>query len=60
MQTFDSYFGKAMKDMSAAAQSVHNQVEEEESGSWSTEAAACTTPPRIFVAGVAVKVQDNW
>jgi SUN domain-containing protein 1/2 len=60
MQTFDSYYGKAMKDMSAAAQSVHNQVEEEESGSCSAEAAACTTPPRIFVAGVAVKVQDNW
>ncbi|KAL3910621.1 MAG: hypothetical protein SGARI_002032 [Bacillariaceae sp.] len=57
VQTFFSYYGQAMKDVAATTQTEQNG---EQDGSCSTEAASCTTPPRIYVAGVGVEVKDNW
>ena len=58
VQTFSSYYGQAMKD-TAASDTEHSE-DKTEDGSCSTEAASCTTPPRIYVAGVGVEVKDNW
>ena len=59
VQTFFSHYGRAMKDL-AATQATAETAESEDSASCSAEAAACTTPPRISVAGVQVRVYGNW
>jgi hypothetical protein len=56
VQTFDSHYGRAIKELALKA----TQKEEAESGSCSVEAASCSAPPRIPVAGLVIKVFENW
>lgn len=54
VQTFRSHYAEAMAN---APKPVLG--EQAETGSCSVQ-ASCSTPPRISVAGVAVKILENW
>ncbi|KAL3903036.1 MAG: hypothetical protein SGARI_005560 [Bacillariaceae sp.] len=59
VQSFHSHYGRAMKELEATQASVETE-ESDDPASCSSEAASCTTPPRISVAGVHVRVLENW
>jgi hypothetical protein len=63
VQTFDSHYGKAMKEMASASlkdEKVLEGINDDDPASCSAEAASCSAPPRIGVAGVTFKVLENW
>jgi SUN domain-containing protein 1/2 len=63
VQTFDSHFGRAMKELAATSPKEEEALEDRDDdnpASCSTEAASCSAPPRISVAGVTFKVLENW
>jgi hypothetical protein len=71
VQTFDSHYGLALKNLSDNAQLKEGETDdggvgvvagdEDDSASCSTGTATlCSTPPRIPAAGVTFKVLENW
>mmetsp|Transcript_23824 Transcript_23824/g.56241 ORF Transcript_23824/g.56241 Transcript_23824/m.56241 type:complete len:587 (+) Transcript_23824:54-1814(+) len=63
VQTFDSHYGQAIKNLSAQEEDDDDDDEEEEedAGSCSTETStSCSVPPRIPAAAVTFKVLENW
>lgn len=64
VQTFDSIFVAKSGAKIAAIEKEENELgeddeEKEEGASCSTEAAACSAPPKIDVAAITVKVLEN-
>ena len=62
VQTFDSHYGQAIKNLSAQEEEDDDdEDEEEDAGSCSTEtSSSCSVPPRIPAAAVTFKVLENW
>jgi SUN domain-containing protein 1/2 len=63
VQTFDSHYGKAMNEIASASpkdDKVLKGSSDDNQASCSEEAASCSAPPRISVAGVTLKVLENW
>ena len=52
IQTFDTIYAQKAP--------VEESLEEEDGGSCSVEAAACSTPPKVDIGGLGLKVLDNW
>ena len=65
VQTFDSHYGQAIKNLSAQEDDDDDDEDEdddeEDADSCSTETStSCSVPPRIPAAAVTFKVLENW
>lgn len=66
VQTFDTYYGQAMKELATTKTDIvdgdsnSNNDDTADPASCSAEAAACTAPPKQSVVGVSFKVYENW
>jgi Sad1 / UNC-like C-terminal len=65
VQTFDSHYGKAMKDLAATTQENKQSLQggsddDDAAASCSAEATSCTSPPKKSVAAISFKVYENW
>lgn len=64
VQTFDSIFSPTSQSDSSLEELEDDEEEDEEyneeGASCSAEAAACSSPPMMDVAGITLKILDNW
>ena len=64
-QTFDSLFTEAIKYKSTVdeeddeEESEDDEEESEDGGTCSTQ-TSCSSPPRLSVGGITLKIQENW